>query len=95
MKKIIVILTVGTATLFAALPPQVQNMKDLDQMVDYVKTHPKVAATLHRIDIQKKVVYFGAGCKVIFERQSSSRPAGMVGPAEPLKVSRSTCLEDE
>ena len=64
--------------------------KDLDQMVDYVKSHPKVAATLREIDLQKKIIRFGAGCKVIFQRKTSTKATGMVGPAEPLVVKRSS-----
>ncbi len=93
MKKVILAILIGTVTLFAALSPQYQNIKDLDTMVSYVKSHPKVAATLREISIVDKVIYFGAGCKVVFKRKSSLKPIGMVGPAEPLEVKRTTCLE--
>ena len=94
MKKIVMALLIVSSALFAALPPQVQNLKDLDQMVEYVKTHKKMAATVRNIDLQNKIIYFGAECKVIFKRKTSLKPAGMVGPAEPLTVKRSTCPDD-
>jgi len=94
MKKIVLISLVNVVTLFAALPPQHQNMKDLTVMVDFVKSHPKVAATIRKISVVDRTVYFGAGCKAIFKRKASIRPSGMVGPAEPLVLKRSTCSLD-
>jgi len=95
MKKSIITLLFGSTLLFAALPPQYQNTKDLDVMVDFVKSHPKVAATIREISVTDRTVKFGAGCKAIFVRKASSKPAGMVGPAEPLVFKRSTCPLDK
>jgi len=92
MKKIVLSVLLGSTILFAALSPQHQNIKDLDTMVAYIKSHPKVAVTLREINVAGKTIYFGAGCKVIFKRKTSLNPSGMVGPAEPLEVKRTTCL---
>ncbi|BAF72761.1 conserved hypothetical protein [Sulfurovum sp. NBC37-1] len=94
MKKTAVVLFFGSGLLFAALSPQVQNEKDLAVMTDFAKSHPKVMATLRVIDLEEKVIRFGAGCKVIFHRKESLKPKGMVGPADPLEFKRSTCLVD-
>lgn len=95
MKKTVLISLLSAVTLFADLPPQHQNIKDLDVMVEFVKTHPKVAATIRKISVVDRKVYFGAGCKAVFVRKSSAHPAGWVGPAEPLVFKRSTCLLDQ
>ena len=95
MKKIVLSLIMGSAVLMAALPPQHQNMKDLDTLVTFVKEHPKVAATIREIDVVNKVIRFGAGCKAIFRRKASTKPSGMVGPAEPLELKRTTCPLDK
>ena len=75
----------------AALPPQYQNVKDLEVMVNYVKTNPDVAATLKSIDLENKTVNYGANCRAIFERKPSTKPVGMVGPAEPLQFKAVNC----
>lgn len=95
MKKIALSILLGSATLFAALPPQHQNIKDLDTLVAFVKKYPKVAATIREIDVVNRTVRFGAGCKAVFARKASIRPSGMVGPAEPLELKRSTCPLDK
>ena len=95
MKKLIVTMFAGTGLLLAALPPQHQNIKDLAVMVDFVKSHPKVAATIREISVVDRKVYFGAGCKAIFVRKASLKPSGWVGPAEPLVFKRSTCPLDQ
>jgi len=95
MKKIVLSLIMGSVMLIAALPPQHQNMKDLDTLVAFVKQHPKVAATIRKIDVVNRTVYFSAGCKAIFMRKASMKPSGMVGPAEPLELKRTTCPLDK
>lgn len=76
---------------FAALPPQYQNVKDLDVMVNYIKKHQEVASTLKSIDLSNYTVYFGDGCKAVFGRKSTTKPAGWVGPADPLEFKYSNC----
>ncbi len=95
MKKTALISLLSAVTLFAALPPEHQNIKDLDVMVEFVKTHPKVAATIRKISVVDRKVYFGAGCKAVFVRKPSAHPAGWAGPAAPLVFKRSTCLLDQ
>ena len=95
MKKIVSSLMLGSAMLMAALPPQHQNIKDLDTLVAFVKEHPKVAATIREIDVVNRTIRFGAGCKAIFVRKASMKPSGMVGPAEPLELKRTTCPLDK
>lgn len=75
----------------AALPPQYQNIKDLDVMVDYIKEHPGVASSLESIDFSGYTIYFGNGCKAVFGRKSTPKPPGWVGPADPLEFKESNC----
>jgi hypothetical protein len=84
----------ATATAGAALPPQVQNAKDLDVMVEFVKQHPGVASTLRQIDMENDIVRYGDGCEARFGRQWRFRPPGWVGPAAPLVFKRSSCPVD-
>ena len=83
--------SVFVSPAIAALPPQYQNVKDLEVMVNYVKTHPNVAATLKSIDLETKTVTFSEDCQITFERKPSTKPLGMVGPAEPLQFKATTC----
>lgn len=76
---------------FAALPPQYQNGKDLDVMVDYIKEHPEVASTLKSIDLSKYTIYFGDGCEAVFGRKSTIKLPGWVGPADPLEFKELNC----
>ena len=88
-------LTLGILSLpemaIAALPPQYQNVKDLEVMVNYVKTNPDVAATLKSINLENKTVNYGKDCQATFERKPSTKPLGMVGPAEPLQFKAVKC----
>ncbi len=90
MKRIISLLialfTVNYA--LAALPPQYQNVNDLDVMVDYIKKHPEVASTLKSIELIEYTIYYGDGCKVVFNRKPSTKP----GPAAPLEFRESNCV---
>lgn len=93
MKKMILlsILFFTAQYAFAALPPQYQNIRDLDVMVEYIKEHPDVAATLESINLSEYTIYYGNGCKAIFKRKSTIKPAGWVGPAAPLEFKESNC----
>ena len=75
----------------AALPPQYQNVKDLDVMVEFIEAHPTVASTLKSIDLQEYTVYFGNGCKAVFGRKRRVKPPGWVGPAAPLEFKHCNC----
>jgi hypothetical protein len=86
--------TVGSVLIppvMAALPPQYQNVKDLEVMVNYVKANPDVAATVKSIDLQNKTVNYGQDCQATFERRLSTKPMGWVGPAEPLQFKTIYC----
>ena len=75
----------------AALPPQYQNVKDLEVMVNYVKVNPDVAGTLKSIDLENQTVNYGKDCQATFERKPSTKPMGWVGPAEPLQFKAVNC----
>ena len=78
----------------AVLPPQYQNMNDLDAMVDFIKAHPQVAATLRSIDLEEYTIHFGEGCTAEFGRKTTQHPLGWVGPANPLEFQKSNCPVD-
>ncbi|MBE9240892.1 hypothetical protein [Synechocystis salina] len=82
------------APSIAALPPQYQNIKDLEVMVNYVKENPDVAATLKSIDLANQTINYGQDCQIRFERKPSNNPPGWVGPAEPLQFKAVNCLEE-
>ena len=93
MKKITVILFVFLLSIesFAALPPQYQNAKDFNVIIEFVKNNRQVIATLKSIDFENFVVHYGNDCKALFAREVTPKPAGMVGPADPLAFQSSTC----
>jgi len=78
----------------AALPPQYQNMKDLDVMVNFVRARPEVSSTLHSIDLSGYTIHYGNGCRAVFVRKVLDRPQGWVGPAGPLEFSHAGCESD-
>ena len=80
---------------YAALPPEYQNEKDLNVMVQYINKYSKVISTLQQIDFKTKTVYFGDNCWVKFARKEQHKPQGWVGPAAPLVFSKSNCKIDE
>ena len=95
MKRLLLTLFVlsFSKTAIAALPPQYQNVKDLEVMVNYVKANPDVAATLKSIDLENQTVNYGKNCQATFERKPTTKPMGWVGPAEPLQFKAANCLE--
>jgi len=82
-------------TSFAALPPEYQNQKDLNAMVQYIQNSSKIMSALDRIDFKSKTVYFGDNCWVKFTRKEQHRPRNWVGPVAPLVFSNSNCKIDE
>jgi len=78
----------------SALAPQYRNMRDLDVLVAYIHSHPRVASQLSLIDMQDFFIVYGARCIVTFKRKKVIRLPGWVGPAAPLVFSHSTCDED-
>ncbi|MBS0212537.1 MAG: hypothetical protein JSR26_05045 [Proteobacteria bacterium] len=86
-----VLLASISGPVFAALPPQFQNAKDLDAMVAFIKQHDRVAGELKSIDVQRRIVYYGDNCQAQFTRQVVEHPRGWVGPAAPLVYDHSNC----
>ena len=84
----------GVGIASAALPPQYQNMKDLDVIVEYIRAHPEAAAGLRSIDLGALTVYYGHNCKAVFGRKAIAKPPGWVGPADPLELKSSGCSDD-
>lgn len=80
-----------SSTTFAALPPQVQDAKDLQVMEDFVQSHKKVSSTFKRINIYSKEVHFGKDCVATFARKFSFHLPGWVGPASDLEFKSTTC----
>ena len=83
-----------SVSAIAALAPEYQNEKDFGVMVEFVRSHERVIATLKSIDFEKRIVYFGDDCEAIFDREFTLRPPGWVGPAASLELKSSTCRLD-
>lgn len=79
---------------YAALPPQVQEKKDLAIMQAFIDKHKNVSSTLRHIDIKSHKVYYAEGCVAIFKRASVVHPPRWVGPASPLIFKKATCPID-
>jgi len=96
MKKYLipVLFLLSIEPALSALAPQYRNVRDLDVLVAYVHSHPRVASRLHLIDMRRFSIMYGAGCVVTFKRKKIIRLPGWVGPAAPLVFSRTTCAED-
>ncbi len=81
-------------SIHAALPPAVQDDKDLSVMQTFIQNHPKVSSTLRSINLEEKKVYFSKNCVAIFTRKFSFHLPGWVGPASPLIFDSATCPID-
>ncbi len=88
-----VVMTIQTAN--AALPPQYQNMDDLNVMVQYVRTHSTVAARLKSINLQEFTIHFDDSCMAQFGRKTIINPPGWVGPAAALEFKQINCPHSE
>ncbi len=76
----------------AALPPQYQNLNDLNVMVAFIEQHDKVAAELRRIDLDTYTIHFGEACEAHFKRGESQ--SEIAGPAADLEYHSATCAID-
>lgn len=94
LKTILLILLMVPGIPHAALAPQVQNEKDLDVIVRFIKQHERVLSGLDSIDFAKYAVHYGNGCVAKFGRRDIPKPQGWVGPADPLEFKESTCPID-
>ncbi len=93
MKTIFIVLVFNNL-IFAALPPHIQNDKDMRVMKKFVQEHPKVSSTLRYISMETKSIYFAKECVIQFERKTSFHLPGWVGPASPLIYKSSNCPID-
>lgn len=84
----------AAAPAIAALAPEHQNGRDLDALVAFIKSQPRVAGTLKRIDLESQAIHFDTHCKAEFRRQPVDRAPGWVGPQAPLVFHRSNCPTD-
>lgn len=87
------LLCIATGIVQAALPPQNQNEKDLEVIMNYIKENQEVLSGLQAIDLVSMSVYYGDGCSARFARQYVDRPKGWVGPAAPLEFIEANCPE--
>ena len=94
LKLLIALLFIAPELVCAALPPQYQNMKDLDVIVEFIKQHERILVSLESIDFKEYTVYYENGCVATFGRKEIAKPGGWVGPADPLEFKRSTCSID-
>ena len=78
----------------AALPPQYQNRRDLEVMIDFIRMHPRVESDLNAIDLDAYTLRYGRDCIARFVREASPKPPGWVGPADPLVFDSATCPVD-
>ena len=92
-KKIVLSTLFILEVSYAALPPRFQKIKDLDVMVDYIRTHQKVASTLGQIDLRNYSINYNYNCRIIFERKTSFHLPGWVGPAEDLVFKSDRCSD--
>ncbi|MFZ5774235.1 MAG: hypothetical protein ACOY3Z_01950 [Thermodesulfobacteriota bacterium] len=93
-KPLLLALLLAPGITYAALPPQYQNTKDLDVIVEFIKQHERILATLESIDFENYTVHYSNGCVATFERKGLPKPPGWVGPADPLVFKKSTCPID-
>jgi hypothetical protein len=92
-KKIVLWTLLSFELTYAALPPRYQKMKDLDVMVDYIRTHQKILSTLGQIDLITYSIYYNYNCRIHFERKTSFHLPGWVGPAEDLVFKSNKCSD--
>ena len=92
--KLVFVLLLLSNLIVAALPPQVQESRDLDVMNSFVEKHPKVSSSLISINSYTKEVHYGDGCIAKFGRKFSFHLPGWVGPAAELEFKSSSCTID-
>ena len=79
----------------AALAPHHQNLRDLETLLQFLRQHPQVAASVTRLDLREGVIVWGADCRVVFRRQPRPETTPpMPGPQPPLVFASSTCPLD-
>jgi hypothetical protein len=73
----------------AALSPVFQNERDLNVMVDFVRSHPFVLESLRSVDLEQRVIRYGDACKAQFDRPRST--ITMPGASPSLQFIGSNC----
>ncbi len=82
---------------FSALPPQYQNERDLNSMVEFARGNMEVLKGLKSISLDPAEIIYLRGwpypetCKIPFIRKASNRGRGWAGPAEPLVPGVHSC----
>lgn len=91
MRAIIATLAIVMApvSVSAALAPVYQNQRDLEVMVEFVRSHPLVLESLRAIDLERRLVRYGGDCIARFDRPR--RATTMPGPAPALQYVGSNC----
>ncbi len=91
MKTRFLLLLLLSQISYAALPPQYQNLEDLQVMISYIEKNEEVISTLDSIDFESFTVHYSNRCKAIFGRKYTPKPEGWVGPADPLVFKSTSC----
>lgn len=93
---IVAVIALCSMPALAALPPQFQNLKDLNVMVNFAKQHEAIMNDLRNIDILSKTVTYGyydgkktRDCTASFTRKPVTYKG--VGPAGELVFDKSDC----
>lgn len=92
-KSVALVLLLSVGLVQAGLSSGMQNEKDLEVMLSYVKSHSEVLSGLQAIDLGMLTVYYGSGCSAEFTRNVVKRSKGWIGPAEPLILKKKSCPE--
>ncbi|MBT6501807.1 MAG: hypothetical protein HOK67_18125 [Deltaproteobacteria bacterium] len=80
----------------AALSPRYRNIRDLDSMVEFIKEHPSIAASLESIDFKNHTIHFTNGCKAVFVYPTlPAEREKLPGPGPSLEFKRPNCDEHE
>jgi len=94
LKLLLLLFIIVSELVCAALPPQYQNMKDLDVIVEFIAQHERILENLRSIDFEEYIVHYGDECVATFERKYIAKLEGWVGPLAMLEFKKSTCSID-
>jgi len=93
------------SVLFVALLPQPSsaaiskhwsNVKDVNEMMAFVRMHPLVGEQLKKIDLTTRTVHFGENCIAYFKVQQPEYDGPpMPGLLSSLVFDRATCPVDD
>ncbi len=81
------------------LPPHIQNIKDVEVMLDFLKLkkNESIANGLKSINVEKQMIHYGGNCMAIFKRkhQNVCHDKHFAGPAGKLVFDHITCTNQE